>query len=475
MGTHMIEKPVALTIASSDSSGGAGIQADLKAFSSVGVHGSCVIVAITAQNISQGVLAIHELPLDIISKQIDAVINEFKIGAIKTGMLYSPEIVEMISNRLRSYRSNNYIPLIVDPVMVATTGKDLAKGKEYVTALKTHLIPQATVLMPNLHETSTLLGRDVVTFNDMRVACQDLANELGSDNILLKGGHTYIDKQTKILTDHAIDILYQNDPDMTENDRLKEFSAQRYPNDVHGSGCTFSSLITGLLAKNEPLETAITEAKNWITEFIGTGYLLTVPLENDHSKDLDEQNKDTMAHDQVLRELNKGILKLKQLMTHKVITILMPEVGINFGYALPSAVTKQDICGLEGRLVKLGESRVVTPGTLTFGASNHVAAIILAAMNYDKNVRSVLNIKYREKVIDAVENAGLTIGTFDRAEEPEQVSTMEWGTETAIKYIGNVPDIIYDKGGIGKEPMIRIFGRDPNEVIDKLKKIIEKL
>jgi hydroxymethylpyrimidine/phosphomethylpyrimidine kinase len=112
---------------------------------------------------------------------------------------------------------------------------------------------------------------------------------------------------------------------------------------------------------------------------------------------------------------------------------------------------------------------------LTFGASNHVAAIILAAMNYDKNVRSVLNIKYREKVIDAVENAGLTIGTFDRAEEPEQVSTMEWGTETAIKYIGNVPDIIYDKGGIGKEPMIRIFGRDPNEVIDKLKKIIEKL
>ena len=162
-------------------------------------------------------------------------------------------------------------------------------------------------------------------------------------------------------------------------------------------------------------------------------------------------------------------------MVALAISILMPEVGINFGFALPDAQTNNDICALEGRLVRLGDSRVAAPGTLKFGASKHVAAIILAVMKHDNNVRAVMNIKYREKVIDAAKKAGLSVGTFDRADEPEQVSTMEWGTNHVISELGSVPDVIYDSGGVGKEPMVRIFGSEPQNVTSKLQKIIEHI
>jgi hydroxymethylpyrimidine/phosphomethylpyrimidine kinase len=475
MGTRMTSKLVALTIASSDSSGGAGIQADLKAFNSVAVHGCSVIVAITAQNISEGVNAIYELPVDIIEAQFEAVVNEFEVGAIKTGMLYSPEIVELVSAKLQTYRSMNNIPLIVDPVLVATTGKELSKGSDFVEAIKKHLIPLATVLMPNLHEAGQLLGREVLTYDDMKLACTDLANGLGCDNVLLKGGHALTDRESNTLTADAVDVLYRNDSGLTENDRFTEVSSPRYPQDVHGSGCTFSSLITGLLVKGLELEPAIVEAKNIITDFIGSGFLLKVPLSDDVDGGAGESTEIARIKSDVMEKLDYSINEVKLMFTPRAIPILMPEVGINFGFALPDSQTKNDICALEGRLVRLGDSRVATPGTLKFGASKHVAAIILAAMKHDNNFRAVMNIKYREKVIDAVKKAGLSVGTFDRTDEPEQVSTMEWGTNHVISELGSIPDIIYDRGGIGKEPMVRIFGRDPQDVTGKLQKIIDNL
>jgi hydroxymethylpyrimidine/phosphomethylpyrimidine kinase len=173
--------------------------------------------------------------------------------------------------------------------------------------------------------------------------------------------------------------------------------------------------------------------------------------------------------------LTLAVNDLKQLITPKIALQLMPEVGINFGYALPTASSSEDICGIEGRLVKLGERGVATPGELRFGASKHVASIILAAMEHDKNIRSVMNIKYREKVLECIAHAGLTSGEFERSQEPEGVSTMEWGTGQVIKSLGYVPDVVFDKGGIGKEPMIRIFGREPREVLEKLVKIIKAI
>ena len=410
--------------------------------------------------------------MEIIETQFEAVVNEFKVRAIKTGMLYSPEIVELIGTKLEAYLSNNNIPLIVDPVLVATTGKELSKGSDFVEALKTHLIPQSTVLMPNLHEAGQLLGHEVITYDDMRSACTDLAVGLGCGNVLLKGGHALIDSGSRTLTPDAIDILYRSDPDLDESRKFIEVSSPRYPQDVHGSGCTYSSLLAGLLAKGLKLEPALREAKSRITEFIVSGSLLTVPFGDEVKVKSGEEG---LVRVEIIEDLNNSVEKLKIIFTSQVIPILMPEVGINIGYALPNARAKEDICALEGRLVRLGDAGVATPGSLKFGASNHVAAVILAAMGHDNKIRAVMNIKYREKVINAVNKAGLTSGMFNRAEEPGQVSTMEWGTSHVISELGSVPDVIYDKGGIGKEPMVRIFGSDPQDVIYKLQKIIDNL
>ena len=208
----MVSSTTALTIASSDSSGGAGIQADLKAFAAVGTHGCSVIICITAQNITDGVTAIYELPADIIEAQFKAVTSGFKVGAIKTGMLYSPDNVETISKKITEYRARTTtgfgtpIPLVVDPVMVATTGKNLVKTDDFVNSLKRELIPIATVLMPNLYEASQLVGWQVETLADMKQACTELS-KLGSEYVLIKGGHTVEAKGTVTLSSKAVDIL----------------------------------------------------------------------------------------------------------------------------------------------------------------------------------------------------------------------------------------------------------------------------
>ncbi len=475
----MTSKPIALTIASSDSSGGAGIQADLKAFNAVGTHGCCVIVAITAQNISEGVNSILELPLDIIEEQLDAVLKDFKIRAIKTGMLYSPEIVKLISTKLKEYRAQNSIPLVVDPVLIATTGKDLSKGKIFVEALRNELIPEATLLMPNLYEAGQLLGWQLQTLEDMRTAAVELSRS-GCNNVLIKGGHTVMNKGSDELSADATDVLYRNIPELPEETRMCEFAAPRAPKLVHGSGCTFSAFITGLMAKGLDLNSAVAHAKERITTGIEIGYYLTATpseLQEQSIAMIDITDSPQLSGDQleVYQKLSNAIADLKQIITPKIVSQIMPEVGINFGYALPTAISSEDICAIEGRLVKLGDHGVATPGELRFGASKHVASIILAAMKHDKNIRAVMNIKYRERVLEIIEHAGLKAGEFDRSEEPEGVSTMEWGTAQVIKSLGFVPDIVFDKGGIGKEPMIRIFGKEPQEVLEKLTKIIKAI
>ncbi len=163
---------------------------------------------------------------------------------------------------------------------------------------------------------------------------------------------------------------------------------------------------------------------------------------------------------------------LKDLVENLPITF-MPEVGINIGFAIADAQSLQDVCALEGRLVRVGDS-VDHLGTFRFGASKHIARIILTAMSFDKRVKSAMNIKYDEKTVDACTSLGFSMGNFDRSMEDTRQSTMEWGTMFAIKQLGQVPDIIYDNGGFGKEAMIRILGKDPSDVVRKLKMLVDK-
>ncbi len=249
----MKSHPRALTIAGSDSGGGAGIQADLKTFSALGCFGMSAVTALTAQN-TQVVTGIFPVPPEFIAQQIDAVVDDIGVDTVKIGMLHSPEVIKAVAQKLMEKKCPN---IVLDPVMISKSGDKLLQD-DAVTALKEHLIPLATIITPNLPEASVLLNRSVETFEDMPQAVKDLA-KLGCNNILLKGGH---------LTDNnSCDILYQ-----TNNDYMLELPGERIntPNS-HGTGCTLSSAIAANLAKGVNLKAAVKNAKAYIIGALKAG------------------------------------------------------------------------------------------------------------------------------------------------------------------------------------------------------------
>lgn len=247
----MSESPIrtALTIAGSDSGGGAGLQGDIKAFQANGVYGMSVVTAITAQN-SRGVQAAYDLPAEIITAQIDAVAEDFFIHAVKTGMLSSASIVDTVADGIERHK---LCPVVVDPVMVATSGDQLLNPNA-VGALKTRMLSLADLLTPNIHEAEVLAGFPVATLDDARRAAEAILS-LGPKAVLVKGGH--LDGEVDavdVLVDSAGETLFRAERIHTKN--------------THGTGCTFASAIAANLAKGHDLRDAIQRAKAYVTEAI---------------------------------------------------------------------------------------------------------------------------------------------------------------------------------------------------------------
>ena len=240
-----------LTIAGSDSGGGAGIQADIKAMSANGVFAMSAITAVTAQN-TEEVTDVFELPLSIIAAQIDAVFDDFDVAAVKTGMLSSAEIVKVVAKLLKPQNVTN---LVVDPVMIAKSGHRLLKP-DAVEALMHELIPLALVVTPNIHEAQQLSGIEIKTLNDARKAAK-IIHRLGCRHVLIKGGHLLEDRATDLLYDGRFFELFKS-----------EFIDTPH---THGTGCTFASAIAAHLALGKPLTQAVTAAKAYLTEAIRHG------------------------------------------------------------------------------------------------------------------------------------------------------------------------------------------------------------
>jgi hydroxymethylpyrimidine/phosphomethylpyrimidine kinase len=237
-----------MTIAGSDSGGGAGIQADLKTFQALGVYGTSTLTAITAQN-TVGVRAVHEVPLDVIAAQIDAVIEDIGVDAAKTGMLSSAEIIGVVADRVRHWRLER---LVVDPVMVAKSGDRLLR-EDAVQALISELLPLAYVVTPNLPEAEVLVGRSIATATDIHDAARAIL-DLGPRAVVMKGGHA--------AGPDAVDVLFDG-RDFTT------FSSPRYATaNTHGTGCTFSAAIAAHLARGADLRQAVDRAKAYLSEAI---------------------------------------------------------------------------------------------------------------------------------------------------------------------------------------------------------------
>ena len=239
----------ALTIAGSDSGGGAGIQADLKTFAALGVFGTSVITAITAQN-TREVRAAFDLPVEWIRAQMETVLDDFEIGAAKTGMLSSSAIIETVADVLEERGLKN---LVVDPVMISKSGYRLLQ-EDAVSALTSRLIPMARVVTPNLHEAALLAGHEILSLDDMKLAAQDIA-ALGARAVVVKGGHASFALAVDVLfADGSLEELHPDGP-------VRERS-------VHGTGCTFSAAIAARLALGDSLRDAVVAAKRYVTRVI---------------------------------------------------------------------------------------------------------------------------------------------------------------------------------------------------------------
>ena len=248
----MAKAPIALTIAGSDSGGGAGIQADLKTMSALGVYGMSVITAVTAQD-TRRVYGIVEMEPAFVAAQIDAVLDDIGADAVKTGMLASAPIIEVVAERLKHWNVHN---LVIDPVMVAKGGDKLLRD-DAVAALKTHLLPLATVVTPNIPEAEVLVGRPLSTWDDLRAAAIELC-ELGASNVVIKGGH----RDEKVATDLLFD-----------GKQFHEYSTGRVDTQsTHGTGCTFASAVAATLAKGDTVQNSVAAAKAYVTKALQAAY-----------------------------------------------------------------------------------------------------------------------------------------------------------------------------------------------------------
>jgi len=234
----------ALTIAGSDCSGGAGIQADIKAMTTNGVYAMSAITALTAQN-TMGVVSVLEVTPEFLKQQIDSIFTDIPPDAVKTGMVASKALIEIIAERLRFYKAKN---IVVDPVMVSTSGSKLIE-EGAVQALKEHLFPIASLITPNIPEAQVLTGMEIHTGDDMLKAAESIGKEFGA-TVLLKGGHSIND---------ANDLLYSGGA-------FKWIKGRRINNpNTHGTGCTLSSAIAANLAKGYDMETSVQNAKEYIS------------------------------------------------------------------------------------------------------------------------------------------------------------------------------------------------------------------
>ncbi len=437
--------PRCLTIAGSDSGGGAGIQADLKTFEAFGCFGMSALCAVTAQNTKE-VRAMHVLPPEFVVSQIEAVVEDIGVDAGKCGMLGDTEIVRAVAGFLRRHR----FPLVVDPVMVAKSGARLLAA-DAVGALREELLPLAVLVTPNVPEAEILSGVRIKSKEDQVEAARFLARISGA--ALVKGGH--------LPGEEVVDVL-------ATGDEVWEFRRPRlsHPH-THGTGCALSAAICAGLALGEALPDAVARAEAFLTRALRYAF----PLGGGHGpvQHLAEL-RNAAARLAVVEELRAALRRLAQAGVAE----LIPEVGSNFVLATPYALGPEDVAGVDGRIVRTSDG--VRIGEPRLGASLHMARFLLAVREEHPHVRAAMNIRFGETVLAAATRAGLSSAFFDRTGEPEEEGkSLPWGARKALAAFRGIPDFIYDRGGMGKEPMVRVLGKNAAEVVDKVLAILQHL
>ena len=429
----------ALSIAGSDSIGGAGIQADVKAMGSVGVHACIVITAVTAQN-TQSVERIYPMPIDMIQDQLNAVLKDADIKAIKTGMLYSPEIVEIVADVLEDHD----MPLIIDPVMISGVGDSLATS-DLAKSIKRNLMPLCELITPNKYEAETLAKMKINDEYDAKLACELIGKE--GSSVLLKGGH--------MSGKSVIDYLYLS----SEFTKLERPRLERAG---HGGGCTLSAYITAHMAKGMDIMNSVFRSRDLIQESIASMYVIG---KGDKCVNPMVKMQDDAPKFHILDEVDAAA----DILINMIPSSWVPATGMNIAYSLPNPAGPEDIAAIDRRIT-FHNGSIRKNGKAKFGAAEHTSYLLLSVIKFDSEMRASIDIEYSEELVDVLEEVGFSIEVFDHKKHKDD--RLGEITTRTIKAAGKVPDVFLDKGTSKKDMTIRIMGKTPKDLLQKLELIL---
>jgi len=466
-----IMKPFCLTIAGADPTSGAGIQADIRTFDRCGVHPFSVITAITYQTATK--FYGYQSLSDVLDKQLDAILTSYPVKFVKIGMIPDVKAIDIIINYIKKYN----LDVVFDPVSIASAGERLSsEGLEL--EIEKFLFPYVKIITPNISEASYYSNREISNINEENVDELKKVAEILLDKLYISEDSHHVEKAVVIKSatnnqDEIFDLVLINrkiDNQMKRKFQLLKKKKILFNGNIHGTGCVFSSAITAFLASGNSIERAITKAENFFDEKFQSFI------------ELPEKGKiiDLTISDERLRIINQ-IKEIYNFISQlRKFSILIPEVRMNISGSLPNARSKEDVAGIEGRITVINGLPKAS-GEIKFGVSDHTARLLLSAKKFDRSINFVMNLKYNaDWVLKIQENTDLELKDFNREKQPEiikekEFSTMQWLIKESIEKLGKIPDIIWDKGSLGKEPMMRIFGKNSKNMIAKINKIIDAI
>jgi hydroxymethylpyrimidine/phosphomethylpyrimidine kinase len=462
-------KSLALAIGGSDPSSGAGIQVDIRTFDRCGVHPFSVITALTYQTATE--FFGYQSLSDGLEKQLDAILTAYPIKYIKIGMIPDIKTIDIIVDYIKKYNLN----VVLDPISVSSAGGRLSSEGLELEIEKT-LFPYVKILTPNIAEANFYSNRNISSMtmeniDELKEVAEILLNKLYINENSQNIEKAVVIKSAGSNQDKIFDLVLMNK--RQEEEIKKEFLLFKkkriiFEGNVHGTGCVFSSAVTAFLAKEYSIKQAIIKAEDFFDikfqsfiELPDTGKIIDLTI-SDERLEVIKQTKEIYNVISQSRDFSK----------------LIPEVRMNISGSLPNAKGKEDIAGIEGRITIVNGFPKAS-GEIKFGVSDHTARLILSVKKYDNSINFVINLKYNPNWISLIQkNTDLKLMEIFREDQPEEIkkkefSTMQWLIKESIEKSGRIPDIIWDKGAMGKEPMIRLFGKNSKDMISKLNKIIE--
>jgi len=440
-----VTPPVVLTVAGSDSGGGAGIQADLKTIEACGGFGTSAITSVTAQN-TTGVQGQHLLPTEEIEAQIEAVVEDFDVAAVKTGMLATSDVIDLVVDHAADLQN-----LVVDPVMVAASGDRLlaAEAEDAYEAL----IAEAAVVTPNADEAAVLTGRDVDDPETAERAGRDLV-EMGADSALVKGGH--------VPGDAVVDTLVTADEVTTfRHDRIDTEA-------THGSGCTLSSAIATQLAHGDDLPTAVGSGIDLLASAVR--YNVDVGEGPGAVHHLVQTRNDAARY-----PTSEAVERVVSALVDADVSALVPDRGMTVAGATPYAETPDAVAAVEGRITRTMDGIRPNRG-VRFGASTTVARALLAAREHAPSLRFAVDCRLTDAVEDAVASLDGAVATYDPAERPDSVpddATARWGIDRAFETSDGTPVAVIGREGVGTGGRVTLLAADADGLVSRVETIHE--